>query len=62
MLRIYKLPNGRTYRYEEGTQPESAVLVGKEASEPETPEKRAASAAKRKRTAAKKPAKKAEED
>ena len=27
MLRIYKLPNGRTYQYEEGEQPADAVLV-----------------------------------
>lgn len=29
MLKIYRLPNGRTYQYEEGTQPEGAVEVKK---------------------------------
>lgn len=27
MLKIYKMPNGHLYQYEEGTQPESAVEV-----------------------------------
>lgn len=27
MLKIYKMPNGRTYQFEEGKQPESAVEV-----------------------------------
>ncbi len=48
MLRIYRLPNGRTYQYEEGDQPADAVQVAK-ASEPDTPEKRASKAAARKR-------------
>ena len=51
MLRIYKLPNGRTYQYEEGEQPADAVLVERAAEQPETPEKRASKAAARKRTA-----------
>ena len=49
MLRIYKLPNGRTYQYEEGDQPEDAVLVERKPEQPETPEKRASKAAARKR-------------
>lgn len=49
MLRIYKLPNGRTYQFEEGEQPEDAVLVERSVEQPETPEKRASRAAKRKR-------------
>ena len=53
MLRIYKLPNGRTYQYEEGEQPADAVLVERAAEQPETPEKRASKAAARKRTAKK---------
>ena len=53
MLRIYKLPNGRTYQYEEGEQPADAVLVGRAAEQPETPEKRASKAASRKRAAKK---------
>lgn len=27
MLRIYKMPSGKTYQYEEGEQPEGAILV-----------------------------------
>lgn len=27
MLRIYRLPNGRTYQFEEGEQPDGAVVV-----------------------------------
>lgn len=49
MLRIYKMPNGRTYQYEEGDQPADAVLVERAADQPETPEKRASRAAARKR-------------
>lgn len=49
MLRIYKLPNGRTYQFEEGEQPADAVLVERSAEQPETPEKRASRAASRKR-------------
>ena len=49
MLRIYKMPDGRTYRYEEGDQPADAVLVEKSAEKPETPEKRASKVAARKR-------------
>lgn len=51
MLRVYKMPNGRTYRYEEGDQPADAVLVERAAEQPETPEKRASKAAARKRAA-----------
>jgi len=50
MLRVYKLPNGRTYRFEEGDQPADAVLVERAADAPETPEKRASKVASRKRT------------
>lgn len=49
MLRIYKLPNGRTYQFEEGEQPADAVLVERAAEQPQTPEKRASKAASRKR-------------
>lgn len=49
MLRIYKLPNGRTYQYEEGEQPEDAVLVERKAEKPETPEKRASRAARKRK-------------
>ena len=56
MLRVYKLPNGRTYQFEEGEQPADAVLVERFAEQPETPEKRASKAATRKRTAKQKKA------
>ena len=49
MLRVYKLANGRTYQFEEGTQPADAVLVERSAEQPETPEKRASKAASRRR-------------
>lgn len=50
MLRIYKLPNGRTYQFEEGEQPADAVLVERAAEQPDTPEKRASKAASRRRS------------
>lgn len=52
MLREYKLANGRTYRFEEGEQPQGAALVEKSAAEKQTPETRAAKAATRRRKAA----------
>lgn len=59
MLRVYKLGNGKTYRYEEGEQPEGAVLVERASEKPETPEERVEKVAARKRKAK---AKKSEED
>ena len=44
MLRIYRAPNGRTYQYEEGEQPDGLVPVDEE---PEAAPKRRASANKR---------------
>ena len=44
MLRIYRAPNGRTYQYEEGEQPEGLVPVDEE---PKAAPKRRASANKR---------------
>lgn len=38
MMRIYKLPNGKTYQFEEGTQPEGAILVEISAPQVMTPE------------------------
>lgn len=38
MLRIYKLPDGRTYRFEEGDQPADAILVEVTPVEVMTPE------------------------
>lgn len=49
MLRVYKMPNGKTYQFNEGEQPECAVLVERPASRTETPENRAEKAAARKR-------------
>ena len=53
MLRVYKLPNGRTYRYEEGDQPNGAVLA-EVVENGETPQKRAAKAPAKRRAARKK--------
>lgn len=54
MLRVYKLPNGKTYQFNEGEQPADAVLVERSAEQPETPEKRASKAASRRRATKKK--------
>lgn len=54
-LRIYKLADGTTRQYREGEQPLGAALVA--VSDPagkQTPEKRAAKAARTRRTTAKK--------
>ncbi|MBR3158446.1 MAG: hypothetical protein IKF14_05000 [Atopobiaceae bacterium] len=51
MLRIYKMPNGRTYQFNDGEQPADAILVERLAEQPETPEKRASKVASRKRAA-----------
>jgi hypothetical protein len=55
MMRVYKLPNGRTYQFEEGKQPADAVLVERAAEQPETPENRASKAAATRRRAPRKP-------
>lgn len=52
MLRVYKLPNGRTYQYEEGEQPEGAILVEVAPAAVVTPETTPKPRAPRKRTAA----------
>lgn len=54
MLRVYKMPDGRTYRYEEGDQPACAVLAERAVEQPETPEKRASKAPARRRATRKK--------
>lgn len=54
MLRTYK-HDGKMWRYEEGEQPEGAVLV-ETAAEKQTPESRAAKAPAKRRAAAKKAA------
>ena len=40
MLRIYRAPNGSTYQYEEGEQPEDHVPVDEPKAAPKTPTKR----------------------
>ena len=55
MLRIYKLPNGKTYQFEEGTQPEGAILVEIATPQVMTPETVPAPKKPRKRTTRKKP-------
>lgn len=47
-MRNYRLPDGTTRQYREGEQPACAVAVAT-AAKPETPEKRAASAASRRK-------------
>lgn len=54
MLRVYKLANGRTYRFEEGEQPDDAILVEKVAAPKQTPETRATKAPAKRRANAKK--------
>lgn len=54
MLRIYKLPNGKTYQFEEGTQPEGAILVEIAAPQAITPETTPVPKTPRKRTTRKK--------
>ena len=34
MLKVYRMPNGKKYRFKEGEVPEGAVLVGQKAVEP----------------------------
>lgn len=57
MLRIYKLPNGRTYQFEESEQPEGAIIVKvaqSDAVTPEEPKAPAKGAARKRRMPAKK--------
>lgn len=57
MLRIYKLPNGRTYQFEEGEQPEGAIIVEMAhggAATPEGPKGPEKGATRRRRTSTKK--------
>ena len=52
MLRIYRAPNGSTYQYEEGEQPEDHVLVDEPKAAPKkTPTKRRTTANKARKTA-----------
>lgn len=52
MLRIYRAPNGRTYQFEEGEQPEDHVLVDESKTAPKkTPAKRRTTANKARKTA-----------
>lgn len=46
MLKIYKMPNGHEYQYEEGKQPDGAVEV-KKAVEPSDKAKKPANKAKK---------------
>jgi len=51
MLRIYRAPNGSTYQYEEGEQPEDYVLVDEPKAAPKkTPTKRRTTANKARKT------------
>ena len=50
MLRIYRAPNGHTYQYEEGEQPEDHVLVEPPAPEPKKAPVKKRTTANKKRT------------
>ena len=54
MLRIYKLPSGKTYQFEEGEQPKDAILVEMAAPAVITPETTPKPKTTRKRTTRKK--------
>ncbi|MBQ3339745.1 MAG: hypothetical protein IJG82_09200 [Atopobiaceae bacterium] len=57
MLRVYKFPNGRTYQFEEGEQPEGAIIVEMShggATTPEGPKGPERGAARKRRAPAKK--------
>ena len=47
MLRIYRSPDGYTFQYEEGTQPEGYELVEQKAAKPSNKAKRPANKAKK---------------
>ena len=53
MLRIYRAPDGRTYQYEEGTQPEGYELDAPkpDTAKPKPAPKRRTTAANKRRTA-----------
>lgn len=57
MLRVYKMPNGRRYRFDDSAVPEGAVLVGEN---PKAPAKKAAQKKPNKSKAPANKAKKAE--
>ena len=62
MLRVYKMPNGHKYRFDDSNVPEGAVLVGpkpKKPAKPEKPAKAEKKAAPKKSNKAKKPSNKA---
>ena len=58
MLRIYKMPNGRKYRFDDADVPAGAVLVGPKPEEP-APKKKPAKKAAEKPNKAKKTSNKA---
>ena len=54
MLRIYRAPNGSTYQYEEGEQPEDHVLADEPKAAPKrTPAKQRTAANKARKTTTK---------
>lgn len=54
MLRIYVMPNGHSYQYEEGQEPEGAVLVEAKKGKAAEPANKAVKPANKTRKAAKK--------
>lgn len=59
MLRVYKMPNGHKYRFDDSNVPEGAVLVSPKPKKPAKPEKAEKKAAPKKSNKAKKPSNKA---
>lgn len=60
MLKVYKMPNGRKYRFEEGHAPEGAVLVGEKQKPKKTAKKETGEKAQEKKpNKSRKPANKA---
>jgi hypothetical protein len=47
MLKIYRMPNGHTYQFEESEAPAEAVLVEKKAAEPANKAKKPVNKAKK---------------
>lgn len=47
MLKVYRMPNGHKYKFEENLAPAGAVLIEKKTKEPETKTKKTANKAKK---------------
>ena len=58
MLKVYKMPNGRRYRFDESNVPQEAILVGQKQKEPEKKPAKKSNKAKKPANKAKKAEKK----